>query len=139
MMPSFASLFLGPVVLLAAAAEPAAPAKVTGDLWEVTSQMSMEGAPMALPAQKSKVCIQKDQSPVQADERHKCTNSEMKKEGGKVTWKTVCEGGMSGEGEITYADADNYAGAIRFTSPHGSMTAKLTGKRLGDPCEVKQK
>lgn len=110
-----------------------------GNLWEVTTQMSMEGASMNLPAQKSKACVGKDQSPVTADERHKCTNSEFKKEGSKVTWQTVCEGDMTGEGEITYSDADNYTGTLKFTSPQGNMTAKLTGKNLGTACEVKQK
>jgi hypothetical protein len=31
------------------------------------------------------------------------------------------------------------ARSIKFTSPHGAMTAKLTGKRLGTACEVKMK
>ena len=123
-----------------AAAGPAAPAKEKGVLWEMTSQMSMEGMPMPLPAQKMKVCAQKDQPPVAADERQKCTNSDFKKEGTKVTWKTVCAGPpeMTGEGEISFSDADNYTGAIRFASSEGSMTTRLTGKRLGD-CEVPQK
>ena len=136
MMRRLAIVLLGSIFSLVAAEEPA---KVMGDLWEVTTQMSMEGAPMALPTQKSKVCVQKDQFPVTADERHKCTNSEFKKEGSKVTWKSACEGGMTGEGEITYSDADNYTGTLKFTSPQGIMTAKLTGKNLGTPCEVKQK
>jgi len=126
--------------ILAAEAEPVAPAKEKGVLWEMTSQMSMEGMPMALPAQKMKVCAQKDQPPVAADERHKCTNSDFKKEGTKVSWKTVCAGPpeMTGEGEITFTDADNYSGTIKFSSSKGSMTNKLTGKRVGD-CEVPQK
>ncbi len=123
-----------------AAAEPAAPAKEKGVLWEMTSQMSMEGMPMALPAQKMKVCAQKDQPPVRADERHKCTNSDFKKDGTKVTWKTFCAGPpeMTGEGEITFSDADNYTGTIKFASSDGSVTTKLTGMRVGD-CEVPQK
>ena len=31
-------------------------AKVPGDLWEVSTQMSMEGMDMAMPVQKLKVC-----------------------------------------------------------------------------------
>ena len=135
MMRRFA-LVMALVFLPVAAEEPA---KVMGDLWEVTTQMSMEGAPMALPTQKSKRCVAKDQPPVAADDQHKCTNSDFKTEGSKVTWKTVCEGSMTGEGEITYSDAANYTGTLKFTSPHGNMTAKLTGKKLEEPCEVKQK
>jgi len=125
---------------LAAAAEPAAPAKEKGVLWEMTSQMSMEGMPMAMPVQRTKACTQKDQPPVAADERHKCTNSDLKKEGTKVTWKTVCAAPpeMTGEGEINFIDADNYTGAIKFTSAQGSMTTKLTGKRAGE-CDLPRK
>jgi uncharacterized protein DUF3617 len=131
---TFAFVFLGSVSLLAAAEPP----KVMGKLWEVTTQMSMEGAPIALPVQKAKVCVGSDQYPVGADDQHKCTNSGFKKEGTKITWKTVCEGGMTGDGEITYSDADNYSGTLKFTSPQGSMTTKLTGKNLGTACEVKK-
>src|SRR5262245_48327332 len=136
MKGQLAFVLMGSGFLLAAAEEPT---KVMGNLWEVTTQMSMEGAPMALPVQKSKVCVGKDESPVTADERHRCTNSDLKKEGSKVTWKTACEGNMTGEGEITYSDPDNYAGTLKFTAPQGIMTAKLTGKNLGTACEVKQK
>ena len=132
--------FVGLVSLPAAAAEHSGSADTTakkGDSWEVTSQMSMEGMPVALPAQKMKICAQKDQPPVAADEHHKCTNSDFKKDGAKVTWKTVCAGSpeMTGEGEITYTDADNYTGSIKFTSSEGKMMVKLTGRRLGE-CEL---
>src|SRR4026207_674692 len=100
--------FLSFVPVLIAVAEEGAPAPAKGDLWETTSQMSMEGAPMALPVQKMKVCAKKDEPPVSADERHKCTNSDFKKDGPKVSWKTSCGSDMTGEGEITYTDADNY-------------------------------
>lgn len=125
--------------LLPAATEPAAPAGEKGVLWETSSQMSMEGMPMALPVQKMKVCARKDQPPVGNDEQHKCTNTDFKIDGKKVSWKTVCTGShaMTGEGEITYSDADNYTGTIKFASSEGSMTTKLTGKRVGE-CDVPQ-
>src|SRR5207247_2498942 len=105
------------------------------------SQMSMKGMPMALPAQKQKVCAPKEwkEPPGAADEQRKCKNSDFKQDGGKITWKTVCAGPpeMTGIGEIT-RDADAYTGSITFTSSEMSMTTKLTGRRLG-PCEVPQK
>ncbi|HZI94087.1 MAG TPA: DUF3617 family protein [Patescibacteria group bacterium] len=123
------------------AAEPAAPARPMGDLWEVTSQMSMEGMPMALPAQKVQVCSAKEwkEPPGAADERHKCRNSDFKQEGPKVTWKTVCAGPpeMTGAGEITRNGAEAWDGTIKFASKEGNMTLKLTGKRLS-PCELPQ-
>jgi hypothetical protein len=139
-MGSFLAMCLMTVVLALAAD---APAKVMGDLWEVTSQMSMEGAPMKMPERKAKVCAPKDwtEPPGAADERQKCTTSDMRKEGdNKVLWKTVCAGPpeMTGEGEITRSGADNYTGSIKFTSAEGNMTIKLSGTRLGE-CELPAK
>jgi uncharacterized protein DUF3617 len=135
-------LLLVSIPLLALAAEPAAPAKETGDLWEVTTQMSMEGMPMSLPANTTKVCAPKEwkEPPGGADERHKCRNSDFKKEGAKATWKVVCAGPpeMTGDGEITRSGDDAYAGSIKFHSSEGNMNLKLNGKRLGT-CEVAQK
>jgi len=135
-------LLLASIPRFVLAADPAPPAKEMGDLWEVTSQMSMEGMPMSLPATTSKVCAAKEwkEPPGGADERRKCQNSDFKKEGTKATWKTVCAGPqeMTGDGEITMSGADAYSGSIKFASPKGSMTLKLNGKRLGD-CEVTKK
>ena len=134
-----AFLLLSSIPVPAADTPPAAATKETGDLWEVTSQMSMEGVPMALPAQKLKVCAPKEwkEPPGGMDERQKCKNSDFKVEGPKATWKTTCAGppAMTGEGEITRDGADAYTGAIKFSSEEGSMTIKLSGKRLG-PCEI---
>jgi hypothetical protein len=129
-------LFLASIPCFVLAADPAPPAKEMGDLWEVTSQMSMEGMPMSLPATTSKVCAAKEwkEPPGAADERRKCQSSDFKKEGTKATWKTVCAGPpeMTGDGEITMNGADAYSGSIKFASSGGNMTLKLSGKRLGE-------
>ena len=135
-----AAFLLAALVSSLTAAEPVTSAP-TGDQWEVTSQMSMEGAPMALPAQKAKVCSPKvwKEPPGAADDRRKCTNSDFKMDGAKATWKVTCAGPpvMTGEGEITRNGADSWSGAIRFTSGEGAMTVKLNGRRLGE-CEIPQ-
>ncbi len=127
---------------MAVAAESDAPAKVMGDLWEVTSQTSMEGMPVQMPERKSKICAPKDwtEPPGASDERRKCTTSDMKKDGDKVMWKTTCAGPpeMTGEGELTRSGADSYAGSIKFTSSEGNMTMKISGTRLGE-CELPAK
>jgi len=135
-------LILSSIPCFVLAADPAPPAKEMGDLWEVTSQMSMEGMPMSLPSNTSKVCASKEwkEPPGAADERRKCKNSDFKKEGTKATWKTICAGPpeMTGDGEITMSGADAYSGSIKFASSGGNMTLKLSGKRLGE-CEVTKK
>lgn len=120
---------------------PADSAKDSGDLWEVTTQMSMEGMPMALPAQMVKTCTPKDwtEPPEGMDERQKCRVSGFTKTGPKVTWKLHCEGppAMAGDGEITRDGADAYAGNIKLTSDEGDITIKLNGRRLGT-CDTKK-
>jgi hypothetical protein len=113
----------------------------TGDLWEVTSRMSMEGVPMQLPGQKVKVCSPKvwTEPPGGADERRKCASSDFKVEGTKATWKVTCAGppAMAGHGELTREGDDAWSGAIKFASEEGVMNVTLGGRRLGD-CEVPQ-
>ena len=43
-----------------------------------------------------------------------------------------CDGGMSGEGEITRTSPAAYTGFIKMTTPQGAMTINLSGKRVGD-------
>ena len=123
------------------AAEQDPPAKPMGDLWEVTSQMSMEGMPMALPAQTVQVCSPKEwkEPPGAADERRKCRNSDFKQEGAKVTWKMVCAGPpeMTGDGEITRKGPEAWDGQVKFATKEANMTLKLNGKRIR-PCELPQ-
>jgi hypothetical protein len=122
------------------AADPA-PAGGTGELWEVTSQMSMPGMPMALPPQKSQVCAPKEwkEPPAAADAHRKCVNSDFKLAGSKATWKVHCEGppAMDGDAEITRNGDTAYAGTIKFTSTEANMLLKLDGKRIGtcDPAK----
>lgn len=129
-----AFLLLVSISFLAADPQPAAAADQPGDLWEVTSKMSMEGMPMELPATKLKVCSAKVWTePPGMDQRQKCTTSDFTTTEVGVTWKMTCEGppAMTGEGEITRQGADAYTGAIKFASADGNMTIKLNGRRVG--------
>jgi hypothetical protein len=118
-----------------AAPADAAPA-VPGDLWEVTSQMTMEGMPMAMPARTQKICAPKEwkEPPAPQNEGQKCETLEFTNTPAKTTWKVRCEGkpAMTGEGVIDRTGPDAYTGAIKMTSKDGVMTINLKGKRLAD-------
>ncbi len=105
-----------------------------GDLWEVTSQMTMEGMPagMGMPAQTRRVCTGKEwtKPPVASDE-HNCQMTDFKTTATKSSWKVSCQG-MNGEGEITRTSPDAYTGWMKMSAPQGTMTMNLTGKRVGD-------
>jgi hypothetical protein len=110
-----------------------APAK--GDLWEVTSKMSMEGMPMEMPAHTLKVCAAKNwtKPPAGDNPNQKCTRTEYKISGDKVTWTESCESpSMTGKGEITREGSDAYSGSIVYAARRGNMTIKLAGHKVGE-------
>jgi len=124
-----ALLLLGvPPVLLA---DP--PAK--GDLWEVSTRMSMEGMPMEMPAQVHKVCTAKvwTRPPTGENEHQKCKRTDYSATPNKVTWTESCDSPpMTGKGEITRQGSDAYAGTIKYASEQGEMTIKIAGHRIGE-------
>jgi len=139
-------LFVFVCALAAAlAADPAPAAMETGDLWEVTSQMSMEGMPagMAIPAQTRKVCTAREWSkpPVPPDEHSKCEMVDFKGSPTKSTWNLRCPGSpaMTGQGEITRSSPDAYTGWMKMSSPQGTMTMNLAGRRVGECDAVEAK
>jgi hypothetical protein len=119
---------LGPLSIVAD--EPPA-----GDLWQVTSKMSMEGMPFDMPARTMKVCAKKnpEEPPGSANGERGCVNSDMNRVGSKVTWTSTCAGppAMTGQGEITYDGTDSYTGTIKYASAEGNMTINLTGNKVG--------
>jgi len=122
-----ALILLGSLPILAA--EP------PGDLWQVTTQMEMEGLPMKMPAQTLKICAAKNaqEPPDSANDERGCANSVIKRVGNKVTWTSSCAGppAMTGQGEITYEGTDAYTGTIKYLSDDGNMTINLTGRKIG--------
>jgi len=124
-----AALFLLALLPVLAAEIPA-----KGDLWEVTSKMSMEGLPMEMPVQTAKVCAAKGwtRPPVGDNEHQKCTRSEYITTDNKVTWTESCKSPpMTGKGEITRQGNDAYTGTIVYASAQGNMTIKLSGRKIG--------
>jgi len=132
------SMFLALAALATTAhADPPA-AGADGELWEVTSHISMQG--FAMPAQTTRACTSKgSQEPVGANAQPGCTTSDMKVSGNKTSWRVECAGppAMSGSGEIIRSSPDAYTGTMRFSSAEGEMTTKLTGRRVG-ACTLKR-
>lgn len=103
-----------------------------GDLWETTSQPSMEGMPIKMPSNTVKVCTAKEWKEPPGGQKN-CKTSNMKVEGTKVTWDVQCTGpSMSGHGEIIRDGQSAYSGTIKLMADQGSMTVKLSGKKLGE-------
>lgn len=140
---------LVPALALALSASPARGADAVpasqdiGDLWEVTSQMTMEGMPpgMGMPARTSKICAARDwqKPPVAADEQQKCETIDFKSTPTVSTWKMHCAGppAMDGNGEITRTSPEAYKGFIKMSSAQGAVTINLSGVRIGD-CDAGQ-
>ncbi len=109
------------------------PAK--GDLWEVSSKMSMEGMPMEMPAGPPvKVCTARTWTspPAPANAHQTCRRSDYTVSGNKVTWTETCESpAMTGQGEIIRQGDDAYSGTISYASEHGVMTIKVAGHKVG--------
>jgi hypothetical protein len=108
----FALVLLGSLPILAD--EP------PGELWEVTSKMSMEGMPFDMPARPMKICAAKNaqEPPGSANDERGCVNSDMKRVGNKVSWNSSCAGppAMTGQVEITYEGTDSYTWTIKYLS-----------------------
>jgi uncharacterized protein DUF3617 len=130
-----AGIVLGTFLTFAASSKPPVSTGKTGDLWEVTSQMSMEGMPMQMPSQKNKVCASKSwkEPPGAQNPQQQCQISDLKSVGAKTTWKMQCSSPtMTGDGEITRTSPDAYSGAIKMSSADGNVTIKLSGQKVGE-------
>jgi len=132
------------VLMLSANAERAVAADAssgaTGDKWETTSQMTMDGMPNMPgmqgmpgmgPSTRTQCSPKVWTQPPGGGQDRGCASSDMKTVGNTVTWNVKCPN-MTGTGEITRSSADAYTGTIHFTSPQGGMTVHLTGKKTGE-------
>jgi hypothetical protein len=128
------SLFLAAPGLAAAAEE-----REPGTWWELTTEMSMPGMPMAMPAQTSKLClpVREWTEPPAAKPDKNCKVTDMKRSGNTSSWKVACTGkdAMKGEGEMT-TTADAYHGTMHMRSAQGEMNMKTRGRKLGGDCDA---
>ncbi len=125
------AVLLAPIVAIA---------EDTGEQWEVTTKMEMQGMPMAMPAMTNTVCLpkkrQSDEDLVPRDKNSDCKMSDVKQSGNKMSFKMACSGknAMTGEGEIEH-NADNYRGKMHMVGDMDGqqvdMTQNFSGKRIG--------
>ena len=104
-----------------------------GDLWEVVSQMTLEGMNFGMPAMTMQVCSAQEWThpPGGSDPDRGCTSSDVDVDGDSVTWVSSCADGTTGTGTITREGDDAYHGEIRYTSDDGDIVIRLTGHRIG--------
>ena len=112
---------------------PARAADPPGVLWQVSSQMVMEGMPFSPPPNSVKVCTAKDWTKPPPSSDKTCVNTNFTRVGNKATWTMQCSGEMpmTGTGEMTFEGTDAYTGAINATAEGMTMTIKLSGKKIG--------
>ena len=110
----------------------AADAPAKGDLWEVTTKMSMPG--MEMPGMTTKYCSAKvwTKPPAADNPNQKCTRTEYTATANKVSWTENCTGPtMTGKGEITRQGEDAYTGTITYSGAQGGMVIMLNGRKTG--------
>jgi hypothetical protein len=119
-----------------AAAAPPAVAPEPGVEWENTVEMQMAG--FSMPAQVSRSCVpKKGMAEPPGAGRDDCKVTRMENDGKTMSWSMVCEGKdkMSGEGEITQTGS-GYDGKMTMRTADGEMLVKMSGKKLGTPCDA---
>jgi hypothetical protein len=112
--------------------------------WESTVQIEMPNMPVKIPPQTTTRCVTKEQAenaenliPKTGEKRGGCTYSDVKVEGSTMSWKMTCEkSGMTGSGTTTY-HGDTYEGSMQLKINDQEMSARMTGKFLGE-CDVRE-
>jgi len=122
----------------AVAITPLAHAKGNDELWEMTTKMEIQGMPMGMPAQTSKVCMEagKTEAAVPKGDSD-CRMVGVKRSGGKTTFRMECTRPekMTGTGEITRTK-DRMSGTIRLKGDDMDMKQTFSGRRVGS-CDAK--
>lgn len=108
--------------------------------WQMTMQMDMPGMPVKMPPVTFSHCVTKEEAenpqPPKQQRDNDCKVSDYKRDGNTISWTMTCEKQkMTGKGQITYS-GDSYEGSMKMTMGEQEMSAKYSGKYLGD-CDEK--
>jgi len=107
-------------------------AQATGDQWQISPVMSMQGVTIPMPPQQVCSPQQWTQPPAGSGPDPTCANSNFAIAGAKATWTVTCRNPPStGRGEITRMGANAWNGSIVFNSAQGAMTINLSATRSG--------
>lgn len=129
-------------LLAAALLAPAAARATPGETWEQTTEMQIQGVPFAMPAQRWTFCKPLGsgwEDPPEQQQDSDCETTVLKRTATSLEWKMVCKGKerMEGEGDMTWTPT-TYAGTMKMRSSDGDMSMKLSGKRVGKPCDAEE-
>ena len=133
------------MILMAAAFVLAASADLPpkpGETWESTVEVSMTGEhSMTMPPQTQVFCkpLENWNEPPGIPTDGNCTMYDLKTSASGMSWAMECKTPvMKGKGEITSLGPNAYKGQMSMTMAEGAMTMKMSGKRLGEPCDANE-
>lgn len=108
-------------------------------LWEISSQASIPGMPMQMPAVTMEQCFTKESmQPDNILQQNNCQMNEMTIQNNLAQWRMTCEQEgmtMQGSGNIQYQKTQ-FSGVFDMTmsgAPQGNMSiqTKLSGRYIG--------
>lgn len=112
---------------------------MTPGLWEITTEINMEGMPYAIPPTTHTMCMSKDDLvPEQntGQNQNDCSVDYEIVDNNTVVWKSTCQsedGQIISKGKTIYRGA-TFKGEMTTQIPHAGTTKQIiTGKRVG-PC-----
>lgn len=111
----------------------------TGELWESSVEMSGGNFPSGMPAQTQEVCLSKNRDTAPGIDDSTCKMLESNISGNKAHWKAKCQDGSTVTVDMTYEGKDAYKGTMRYEGNGMNMKMKLSGKRLGEECQLAEK
>jgi hypothetical protein len=126
---------------------PSALLAATGEWWEISGKMEMEGVPFAMPAQTSKVCMPKgaesDPNYTQGKDSN-CKMTDVKHSGNTVKFKGTCVNKgetMNVAGETTH-DGKSFKSNMKMSGKSQgqdmNMTMVSSGKYIGGSCDTEE-
>jgi hypothetical protein len=120
--------------LILTAGATAARAKEPGTWWEITAESRTKGGPAP---QTEKECLPVSLGATPPMRGKDCQVSEVRRSGGRMTWKMVCQG-APGDGELVLS-SDAFTMNVTYRTPQGEARWVSRGKKLGGACDAAEK